>query len=152
MKTQALAALDHSIKEFHGDRSRVYLTGLSMGGYATWDFAVAEPHRFAALVPICGGVRPAIDWSELRVHLPDDAKDADPYAEVARRIGKTPVWIFHGDADDAVPVEEARHMAAALKAARAEYKYTEYPGVGHNSWDKAYADLDLIMWLLSKSK
>jgi len=151
MREQALAALDRSIKEFHGDRRRVYVTGLSMGGYGTWDFAVAEPHRFAALVPICSGVSAPNDWPELRVRLPADAKDADPYAEVARRIGKTPVWIFHGDADDAVPVEEARHMAAALKAAGADYKYTEYPGVGHNSWEKAYADLDLVLWLLSKS-
>jgi predicted peptidase len=151
MKAQALAALDRSIKEFHGDRRRVYLTGLSMGGCATWDYAVAEPGRFAALVPICSGVQPAPDWTELRVHLPADAKDADPYAEVARRIGKTPVWIFYGDADDSVPVEEARHMAAALKAAGADFKYTEYPGVGHNSWDKAYAAPDLVPWLLSKS-
>ena len=150
MRAQAMAALDHSIKEFHGDRTRVYLTGLSMGGYATWDFAVNEPGRFAALVPICSGVRPPPDWAELRVHLPD-AKDDDPYADVARRIGKTPVWIFHGEADDAVPVAEARHMAAALKASGADFKYTEYPGVGHNSWDKAYADLDLVLWLLSKS-
>lgn len=151
MKAQALAALDRSIKEFHGDRRRVYLTGLSMGGYATWDFAVAAPHRFAALVPICSGVRAPSDWAELRVQLPADAKDADPYAEVARRIGKTPVWMFHGDADDAVPVQEARNMAAALKAAGADFKYTEYPGIGHNSWDKAYAELDLVLWLLSKS-
>jgi len=153
MRARALAALDHSMKEFHGDRRRVYLTGLSMGGYGTWDFAMAEPGRFAALVPICSGLRPAPDWSELRVHLPAEAKDADadPYAEVARRIGKTPVWMFHGDADDAVPVEESRQMAAALKAAGADFKYTEYPGVGHNSWDRAYAELDLVLWLLSKS-
>jgi predicted peptidase len=152
MREQALAALDRSIKEFHGDRRRVYLTGLSMGGYGTWDFAVAEPHRFAALVPICSGVRPPPDWAELHVHLAADAKISDPYAEVARLVGKTPVWMFHGDADDAVPVEEARHMAAALKAAGADFKYTEYPGVGHDSWDKAYAELDLVLWLLSKSK
>jgi predicted peptidase len=151
MEAQALAALDHSIKEFHGDRSHVYLTGLSMGGFGTWEFAVSNPGRFAALVPICSGVRPLKDWPGLRVTLADDAKNADPYAEVARRIGKTPVWMFHGDADQAVPVEESRHMAEALKAAGAEFKYSEYPGVNHNSWDKAYAEPELVPWLLSKS-
>ncbi len=151
MRAQALAALDRSMKEFHGDRRRVYLTGLSMGGFGTWELAIAQPGRFAALVPICSGVRPLSDWPQLRVDLPGDAKNDDPYADVARRIGKTPVWMFHGDADPAVPVEESRHMAAALKATGAEFKYTEYPGVGHNSWDKAYAEPDLVLWLLSKS-
>jgi predicted peptidase len=151
MRTQVMAALDRSIKEFHGDRRRVYLTGLSMGGYGTWEFAVTEPGRFAALVPICSGVRAPNDWPDLRVHLPGDPKNADPYAEVANRVGKTPVWLFHGDADQSVPVEESRHMAAALKAAGAEFKYTEYPGVDHNSWDKAYAEPDLVPWMLSKS-
>src|SRR5207253_6090148 len=73
--------------------------------------------------------------------------DALPiYAEVARRIGKTPVWIFHGDADPAVPVEESRKMVEALRAANANMKYSEYPGVGHNSWDKAYAAPEFIPW------
>ena len=151
MRAQALAALDASIKEFHGDRKHVYLTGLSMGGFGTWEIAATYPGRFAALVPICSGVRPQKDWPQLKVKLADDAKAADPYAEVARLVGKTPVWIFHGDADQAVPVEESRHMAEALKAAGAEYKYTEYPGVNHNSWDKAYAEPELVPWLLSKS-
>jgi predicted peptidase len=151
MQAMALAALDQSIKEFHGDRRRVHLSGLSMGGFGTWELAMAQPGRFAALVPICSGVRPLSDWPQLRVDLPADLKGADSYAEVARRIGKTPVWMFHGDADQSVPVEESRHMGAALKAAGAEFKYTEYPGVGHNSWDKAYAEPDLVPWLLSKS-
>lgn len=151
MQAQALAALDASIKEFHGDRSHIYLTGLSMGGFGTWEIAAANPGRFAALVPVCSGVRPLKDWPQLKVQLADDAKAADPYAEVARRIGNTPVWMFHGDADQAVPVEESRHMAEALKAAGAEYKYTEYPGVNHNSWDKAYAESELVPWLLAHS-
>jgi predicted peptidase len=151
MQTQAMAALDASIKEFHGDRSRTYLTGLSMGGFGTWEFAVSNPGRFAALVPICSGIRPQKDWPQLRVTPVDAAKITDPYAEVARRIGNTPVWMFHGDADPAVPVDESRHMAEALKAANAKYKYTEYPGVGHNSWDQAYAEPDLVPWLLEQS-
>ncbi len=151
MRSLAFEALDRSIKEFHGDRHRIYLSGLSMGGFGTWELALARPGQFAALVPICSGVRPLSDWPDLRVDIPGDPKNPDPYAEVARRIGKTPVWMSHGDADDAVPVEESRHMAAALKAAGADFKYTEYPGVGHNSWDKAYAEPDLVLWLLSKS-
>lgn len=149
MRAQALAALDASISEFHGDRNHIYLTGLSMGGFGTWEIAAANPGRFAALVPICSGVRPLKDWPELKVKVSDASKAADPYAEVARRIGHTPVWMFHGDADQSVPVEESRHMAEALKAANAEFKYTEYPGVNHNSWDKAYAEPELLPWLLA---
>jgi predicted peptidase len=151
MQAQALAALDASIKEFHGDRKHVYLTGLSMGGFGTWELAARNPGRFAAIVPICSGVQPQKDWPQLRVTLIDDPKITDPFAEVARRIGKTPVWMFHGDADSAVPVEQSRHMAEALKAVGADFKYTEYPGVDHNSWDKAYAEPELVPWLLSKS-
>ena len=151
MQAQALAALDATIKEFHGDRNHVYLTGLSMGGFGTWEIAAAHPGRFAALVPICSGVRPLKDEPELKVKLADRTKAVDPYAEVARRIGKTPVWMFHGDADQSVPAEESRHLAAALKAANAEFKYTEYPGVGHNSWDNAYAEPELVPWLLAHS-
>jgi predicted peptidase len=151
MQAQSLAALQAAIKEFHGDRSRVYLTGLSMGGFGTWELAARNPGRFAALVPICSGIRPQKDWPQLRVTLIDDLKITDSYAEIARRIGSTPVWIFHGDADPAVPVTESRHMADALKAANAKFKYTEYPGVGHNSWDQAYAEPDLVPWLLAQS-
>jgi predicted peptidase len=150
MQALALAALDASIEEFHGDRKQAYLTGLSMGGFGTWELAARNPGRFAALVPICSGVQPQKDWPQLRVTLIDDPKIADPFAEVARRIGKTPVWMFHGDADPSVPVEQSRHMIEALKAAGADFKYTEYPGVEHNSWDKAYTEPELVPWLLSK--
>jgi predicted peptidase len=149
MQALALAALDASIKEFHGDRKRVYLSGLSMGGFGTWELAARNPGRFAAIVPICSGVEPQKDWPQLRVTLVDDPKIADPFAEVARRIGKMPVWMLHGDADPSVPVEQSRRMAEVLKRANAEFKYTEYPGVGHNSWDLAYAEPDLVAWLLS---
>jgi predicted peptidase len=150
MEAQALAALEASLKEFHGDSSRVYLTGLSMGGYGTWDLAAKYPKRFAAYVPICAGIRGPEHFAQLHVALVDDPKISDPYAETARRVGKTPVWIFHGDADDSVPVEESRKMTAALQAAGSNVKYTEYPGVGHNSWDKAYAEPGLFDWLLGQ--
>lgn len=150
MQKQALASLDAAIHEFHGDRTRVYLTGLSMGGYATWDLAAKYPGRFAAYVPICGGIHAPKNFPQLRVTLVENPDVSDPYAETARRVGKTPVWIFHGEADDSVPVQESRKMAAALQSAGANVKYTEYPGVGHESWDKAYAEPGLIDWLLAQ--
>jgi predicted peptidase len=150
MEEQALAALDQSIREFNGDRARVYLTGLSMGGYGTWDMAARYAGRFAAYVPICGGIKAPPTGPSLHVSLIDDPKVTDPYAEMARRIGKTPVWICHGADDPIVPVEEARKMAEALKAAGGNVKYTEYPGTGHNSWDKAYAEPELFPWLLEQ--
>jgi len=77
--------------------------------------------------------------------------DTKPYTEAANNIGsKTPVWIFHGGADDVVPVAESQRMAAALKALGGEVHYTEYPGVGHNSWDMAYAETEVLTWLFAK--
>jgi predicted peptidase len=151
MQAQALGALEQSIKEFHGDRNRVYLTGLSMGGYGTWDMTAKYPGKFAAYVPICGGIHGPARLPDARVDLAADPKIADPYAETARRIGATPIWIFHGDADETVPVEESRKMAAALRSAKANVRYTEYPGIGHNSWDKAYAEPELIPWMLAQT-
>lgn len=151
MQAQALAALDATVKEFHGDRNRLYLTGLSMGGYGVWEIAADHPGRFAALIPICSGLLPLADMPELYVAIPADAKSKDPYAEIARRVGNTPIWMFHGDADQSVPVTEARSMAAALTAIHAKFKYTEYPGVGHNSWDNAYAEPELFPWMLEQS-
>jgi predicted peptidase len=148
MESQALAALDRSLAEFNGDRERVYLTGISMGGYGAWDLAAKYPERFAAYVVICGGILPPDATSPLRVSLAQDAAVRDPYAETARRIGKTAVWIFHGSADSLVPVGESRKMYAALKAEHGNVKYTEFAGVGHFSWNRAYADPGLVPWLL----
>jgi predicted peptidase len=152
MQAQALAALEQSVKEFHGDRDRLYLTGLSMGGYGTWDMTATHPGKFAAYVPICGGIFGPKQTPDARVSLAADPKIPDPYAETAKRIGSTPIWIFHGSADDTVPVEESRKMAQALQAANANVRYTEYAGVGHNSWDKAYAEPELVPWLSSQKR
>ncbi len=146
MEEVALKALDAAMKEFRGDRRRVYLTGLSMGGYGTWSLASKTAGKFAALVPICGGVTPPRGASANS----SPAADSDPYSSVSRKIGKTPVWIFHGGDDRTVPVAESRRMNEALKAAGGDVRYTEYPGVGHNSWDKAYAEPDLMKWLLAQ--
>ena len=145
MADVAMAALEHAQKEFHGDATRTYLTGLSMGGYGTWYLGGKYPGKFAALVPICGGIL-----------VPDKARaqsadDNSPYTEAAEKIGKTPVWIFHGGDDPVVPVTESRRMNEAMKALGGEVHYTEYPGVDHNSWDKAYAEPELLPWMLSKT-
>ena len=146
MADVAMAALAQAQKEFHGDPVRTYLTGLSMGGYGTWFLAGKYSGKFAAIAPICGGIQ-----------VPDMARqqsadDNSPYTEAAKKIGsKTPVWIFHGGDDPAVPVTESRRMNDAMKALGGEVHYTEYPGVGHNSWEKAYAEAELLTWMLSKS-
>ena len=150
MQTVALTALNQTIKEFHGDPERIYLTGLSMGGYGVYEIAIHHPGKFAAYVAICGGLYPLKDYPNLYSSLINDPAIIDPYAEVARRIGKTPIWIFHGTDDPTVPVAESRKMANAIQLAGGNVHYTEYPGVPHNSWDKAYAEQALMPWLLQQ--
>ena len=149
MQAQALKALDQTIKEFNGDTKRTYLTGLSMGGYGSWAIVAGNPTRFAALAVVCGGVRPPP-----RVNVPEAmtglAASADPYGAVAAKVGKTPVWVFHGGADPVVPVTESRKMVEAIKAAGGSVRYNEYEGVGHNSWDKAYAEPEIFSWMLAQ--
>lgn len=148
MQAQALKALELSVKEFRGDSERLYLTGISMGGYGTWAIASANPGKFAALAPVCGGVRLPQRIAE-QLKLPA-TQGEDPYTPVAQLVGKTPVWIFHGAADSVVPVAESRKMHEALKAVGGNVKYSEYEGVNHNSWDKAYAEADFFNWLLAQ--
>jgi predicted peptidase len=149
----ALAALDKSIKEFQGDTSRVYLTGLSAGGNGSWYLASQHPGRFAALIVVCGfisefkGRTSGVLYPAL---APANAPDA--YAFIAKRVSSIPIWIFHGDADQSVSVEESRKMAAALKAIGANIQYTELPGVDHNAWDAAYGRADLIEWMLKQRR
>jgi predicted peptidase len=147
----ALDALDSAMTEFNGDPERVYLTGISMGGYGTWEIALDNPTRFAALVPICGGVRPIPTNPRIAVRavagLPGDIFD-----NAAARVARIPTWIFHGSADRSVPVDESRGMAEALRKAGAKVQYTEYEGVGHNSWDRAYAAPALWTWLFAQRR
>ena len=148
MRALAMKALEETSKEFKGDSKRTYLTGLSMGGYGSWLIAADNPKKFAAIGVICGGIR-----SPPGLRLPEDAKpldtNSDPYRTVAAKIGKAPLWIFHGGADPVVPVSESRKMVDALKAKGREVRYNEYEGVGHNSWDRAYAEPELFPWFLS---
>ena len=161
MERQALAALDRTLKEFNGDDRRVYLTGSSLGAYGAWQFAARHPERFAAVVPVAGGVVPAPgfrlspeDQAMLRSDDPYAVilRSQDPYAGVARLIGKTPVWVFHGENDSTVPVAESRRMVDALRKAGGVVKYTEYPGMGHSITAAAYGDADLPAWLFAQRK
>jgi predicted peptidase len=147
MEAQALAALNQSVKEFHGDPDRTYLTGLSMGGFGSWAWAAKYPGKWAAAVVVCGGIR-----HRPRPGDPPAPEEAgDPYADTAKKIGASmPLWVFHGSADTSVLVTESRKMVEALKALGSAVKYTEYEGVGHNSWDKAYAEPDLPTWLFAQ--
>jgi predicted peptidase len=145
MEKLVFEALDATMREFGGDPDRVYLTGLSMGGYGSWAYAAKQPNRFAALAVICGGIRrPA------RAPEPESPTiEGDPYLTVARKIAKTPTWIFHGADDRVVPPDESRKMHQALTSTGGNVRYTEYEGIGHNSWERAFADPELMRWLLS---
>jgi predicted peptidase len=154
MGTMAMKTLETSIREFQGDEQRIYLMGGSMGGYGAWHLAWRFPRFFAAAVIISGGIVPV---QHLIPDIPDEMKallrSADPYAEVARKIGKLPVWVFHGGSDDQVPVTEARNIIKALKAVGADATLTEFKGLNHiKAGVKAYSQLDAISWLLEQRR
>jgi predicted peptidase len=151
MQQVAMAALESSIKEFSGDRQRIYLTGLSMGGYGVWEMAMRYPKHFAAIAPVCGALKATTHFPELHSAIVDlHAKD--PYVVAALRMGPIRSWIFHGTKDPVIPVEESRRMAAALKAIGADVRYSEYADAAHNSWDLAYAEPEFLSWLMAQKK
>lgn len=123
--------VDSLVKNRIADSKRIYVGGLSMGGMGTFEILWRRPDLFAAAFPICGG-------------------GAESSAAVYGR--KFPIWVFHGADDAVVDVNESRKMVAALKEARAKVRYSEYPGVNHNSWDNAFAEKDLLPWLFDKKK
>lgn len=124
---ELLKSLQH---EFRVDEKRMYATGLSMGGFGVWDLISRTPDLFAAAAPVCGG--------------------GDEH--VADRLANLPIWTFHGDKDTVVKVQRSRNMIAAIEKAGGKPKYTEYPGVGHNSWTQTYADPKLMEWLFAQSR
>ncbi len=128
METLALAALDRTLVEYATDASHVVLTGLSMGGRGAWTIGARHAERFCAIVPICG-------WAE---------------PETAGALTRVPIWAWHGEADPVVPVESTRKMVEGLRALGGDVRYTELPGVTHNSWDAAYGNEDLIAWMLGE--
>jgi len=136
MERMVLAALDQTVVEFGADSQRLYLTGVSMGGYGAWHMAAQSAGKFAAVVPICGG-------SPLR--------GRDRFAPIARRVGRTPSWVFHGADDRIVPVSESRRMVEALRAVEgSRVRYSEYAGVGHSVWLNALAEPELMSWLFAQ--
>lgn len=118
-------------KHKQADAKRLYLTGLSMGGFGSWSMAAAYPDTFAAIAPICGGGDPAS----------------------ANKIKDLPIWVFHGEKDPTVKIERSVAMVDALKAAGAkDVQFTRYPEAGHDSWTATYNDPKLYEWFLSHSK
>ncbi|WP_254508950.1 carboxylesterase family protein [Anatilimnocola floriformis] len=127
---ELMEILDKVVQETKADPKRVYVTGQSMGGVGTWGLIASYPDRFAAAVPICGIWEPAD----------------------APKMAKVPIWAFHGAKDPTVPVEGSRRMIAAVMAAGGEPKYTEFPDVGHGSWDSAYSTDGLWEWVFKQHR
>jgi predicted peptidase len=125
-----MQTLTYILEKYPIDRKKIYLTGLSMGGFGTWDLAMRQPETFAALVPVCGG---------------GDTMQAPKIAHI-------PTWVFHGAQDNVISVERSRAMVRCLQKAGANPYYTEFPSLKHNSWDSAYAKPELYSWLFSQSK
>jgi predicted peptidase len=152
----AIQALEQTVREFNGDPQRIYLVGLSLGGYGTWYLAAKYPNKFAAVVPVSGGVvTPSVQpLASLKSLMPPEMfalySAPDPHVAFAKAIGKTPVWIFHGGQDDTVDVNESRKMAAALKAASGTGKYTEYPEEKHFIADRVFTDAEFWEWLVGQ--
>ena len=143
----AMAALTATEARFSTDPDRVYLTGLSLGGNGTWYLAYHHPERWAAVVPVCGWV----DRGEILPVGPDEGAGTR-FDRVAAALAHLPLWIWHGEMDGAVPVEESRQMAAALEAVGADVRFTELLGVDHNAWDAAYGSEALTDWLFEQRR
>ena len=132
-----LSLLDEVIESHRVDVTRIYLTGLSMGGYGTWAMVASRPELFAAVAPICG------DGDPLKIVLSGAKKDA---------IKSLPVWAFHGGKDNVVPLAESERMVKALKDIGNDAKLTVFPEAGHDSWTEAYNKPELYDWLLQHSR
>ena len=152
MAARAMQALAVAIHDFGGDPERVYVTGNSLGGYGTYLLASRYPGQFAALAPICGGVKPP---PLVSVPKGDSLFDlnGDVYAQLAERLGRTPVWIFHGESDPLVPPKISVKIAQALRehAGRREPGLTQltiWPGVGHTAEEPTYNMPQLFDWFL----
>ena len=130
-----MALLDDVAARYVVDERRVYLTGLSMGGYGSWHLAAKHPGRFAAVVPICGGGA----W-----HAGFPSK-----VQVLR---ETPVWVFHGAKDGTVPLSESEVLVVKLRECGGDVRFTVYLEAGHDSWTDTYSNPELYEWLLAQRK
>ncbi len=136
MERMVMAEIEQTATEFGADAKRLYLTGVSMGGFGAWHMAAAHPETFAAVVSICGG---------------SPLKAGDRFTPIARKVAGTPVWVFHGSDDPIVPVTESRQMVEALKHVEGNrVRYSEYKGVGHSVWLNALGERELLPWLLAQ--
>jgi predicted peptidase len=124
------ALIDDIVKTHNVDQDRIYVTGLSMGGFGTWRMAAYSPHRFAAIAPICGGGE----------------------AYWARRFPHLPTWVFHGAKDKGVPLERSEEMVDAMKKSGGEPKLTIYPEAEHDSWTETYDNPEFYEWLLAQKR
>lgn len=124
------ALIDDVVQKYNVDEKRIYVTGLSMGGFGTWALAEKYPDKFAAIAPVCGGGNPL----------------------TICKIGKLPVWVFHGAKDPVVPIKESQQMVDALKKCGNEAKLTVYPEAGHDAWTETYSNPELYDWLLKQKK
>jgi predicted peptidase len=123
--------LDDVVDHYRIDKDRIYLTGLSMGGFGTWAWAEQNPGRFAALAPMCGG---------------GNAAEAD-------KLKALPIWVFHGEMDKTVPIARDQEMVDAVKAAGdKDVKFTKYPDAGHDCWTRSYANPELYEWFLKHKR
>jgi predicted peptidase len=152
MQALVLRELDQTVAEFHGDPARIYLAGYSMGGVGAYRMAYRWPQKFAALIVIAGRV----EASSARGEQVSDADrkmypyliDKDPFSALAKQIKPLPTWLFHGDADESVPVEQSRRMAVALQKVGTFVRYTEYyRGLHQETPNRAFADSDMLTWL-----
>ena len=158
MQDMALAALDAAVSEFNGDLDRIYLTGFSLGGAGVVRIAGRWPERFAALIDVAGRIKP--DWQGRQQATIDQDKlthpflaGSDPYTGLASVIRHLPILVFHGDADATAPVADSRALVAALKAAGAPVRYTEYPNTDHNPTNvNVWAEKELMAWLLAQRR
>ena len=123
--------LTHVRKELPIDNKRIYLTGLSIGGFGSWEMAARHPKTFAAVIPICGGGSP----------------------ENAKKLTEIPIWNWHGTEDQAVPISKSNEMVEAIKkAGGTKITYSVLEGVGHDSWIQAYGDPKLWEWMAKQKK
>ena len=142
MLTMVMAALDQETAEFRGDPERIYLTGLSMGGYGAWELARRYPKRWAAIAIMSGGVfwtYAPERWQEMAT-LP---------AEYARAVAGTPIWMFHGSDDNVIALRQSDLMFTAFKAVGGHVRLWVYQGLRHDSWSRAYNEPELPRWLLT---
>ena len=157
MEELVIAELERVTAEFRVDPTRIYLQGYSMGATGSYRLAFRWPEKFAALVVVAGRVEPGTAYSSAEIDIDRRTNifvtAPDPFAALASGIKNIPIWIFHGDADEQVPVAQSRQLVSALKRVGAHVRYTEYPGVDHTiAPQKTYAENDLFGWLLAQHR